>query len=139
MSREKYKAAAERWFAQAGADLRAANGSARNQSYEWACFQAQQAGEKALKALWYSYVQEPWGHSLTRLILDFPTADLHGRLQGLLPQAKKLDKLYIPTRYPNGLPDLIPAEVFTGDEAQSAILAAQQLLADVRAMMNSAS
>ncbi|MHB1275815.1 MAG: HEPN domain-containing protein [Candidatus Humimicrobiaceae bacterium] len=33
----------------------------KNQNYEWACFQSQQAGEKALKALWYYYAFDPWG------------------------------------------------------------------------------
>jgi HEPN domain-containing protein len=29
-----------------------------------------------------------------------------------------LDRFYIPTRYPNGLPDLTPAEAFTADDAE---------------------
>ena len=28
-------------------------GSLENAHFEWACFQSQQAGEKALKAVWY--------------------------------------------------------------------------------------
>jgi HEPN domain-containing protein len=32
-----------------------------------------------------------------------------------------LDSYYIPTRYPNGLPDGIPAEVYTKDAAQGAV------------------
>lgn len=139
MSLEKYRAAAERWFAQAQADVKAANGSVLHQSYEWACFQAQQAAEKALKAPWYSAAQEPWGHSLVRLVLEFPTPDVRAKLQELLPHAKKLDKLYIPTRYPNGLPDLIPAEVFTAEEAQTAIVAADEILATARRMIEAAS
>lgn len=135
MSLEKYRATAERWLAQAQADLKAASGSVQSHSYEWACFQAQQAGEKALKALWYAAAQDPWGHSLTRLVLGFPAPDLRARIQGLLPHAKKLDKLYIPTRYPNGLPDLIPADVFTVDEAEDAIRVAAEIIREVRELM----
>lgn len=42
---------------QAEADLRAADHSMAGGSYEWACFQAQQAGEKALKAYLYALDQ----------------------------------------------------------------------------------
>ena len=42
-------------------------------------------------------------------------------LSSLLDKAKELDKLYIPTRYPNGLPDLTPSEVYTEEEASRAI------------------
>ena len=42
------------WLEQAEADLRAAEDSAKDAHHEWAFFQAQQSGEKALKALLYS-------------------------------------------------------------------------------------
>ncbi len=42
------------WLAQARADLAAAEDSAATGHHEWACFQAQQAGEKALEALLYA-------------------------------------------------------------------------------------
>jgi len=35
---------------------------------------------------------------------------------------------YIPTRYPNGLPESIPAEVYTAAEATLALDLAQQVL-----------
>ena len=128
MSMEKFRHEASRWLSQAQADLKAAEGSLRAGSFEWACFQAQQAGEKALKAIWQFSAHEPWGHSLTRLVEEFPDEPIRGELMGFLSQAKRLDKLYIPTRYPNGLPDSIPAEVFTREEAQEAIVMARQIL-----------
>lgn len=39
------------WFAQALRDLEQAEDSRRAQRHEWACLAAQQAGEKAVKAL----------------------------------------------------------------------------------------
>lgn len=121
-------------MAQARADLRAARGSIAAQSFEWACFQAQQAGEKALKSLWYCRAHEPWGHSLVRLVQDFPEPEIHSQLSVLLSHAKGLDKLYIPTRYPNGLPDLIPAEVFTAEEAEHAIDTAREIIDHIAAL-----
>jgi len=44
---------AERWLAQALRDLEASKNSARSGFHEWACFQAQQAAEKAVKALFH--------------------------------------------------------------------------------------
>ena len=35
------------------------------------CFLAQQGAEKAMKALWYRMDEEPWGHSVQRLLQDF--------------------------------------------------------------------
>ncbi len=54
-----------------------------------------------------------------------------------MPHAKRLDKLYIPTRYPNGLPDSIPAEVFTEEEACEAIKTARELIKTVSAKASS--
>lgn len=121
MSSEKYRSEALRWLRQGLADLDAAQGSLDLQTYEWASFQAQQAGEKLLKACWFFFCHDPWGHSLVRLIHDFPDETLRAALEPLLDAAKSLDKMYIPTRYPNGLPDMIPAEVYTRQEALQAL------------------
>jgi HEPN domain-containing protein len=111
--------------------VKAARDSRAAGNHDWACFQAQQAGEKALKALWLARGLDPWGHSLAKLIQTFPEPVLAAELTRLLDLAKQLDKLYIPTRYPNGLPDLTPAEVYTAAEADAAIAAADRILAAV--------
>ena len=130
MSLEQYRADARRWLKQATADLRAARSSRDACSFEWACFQSQQAGEKALKALWLASAKDPWGHSLAMLTQSFPgEGDAMPCLADVLDDAKALDKLYIPTRYPNGLPDLTPSEVYTRREADEAIAAAERILA----------
>jgi HEPN domain-containing protein len=128
MSVEKQKHEAARWLGQALADLRAAENSMAAGIFEWACFQSQQAAEKALKAFWLHHSADPWGHSLLKLIEEFPDDELRSIISPLLPQAKALDKLYIPTRYPNGLPDSIPSEVYTEPEAQSAVESARQVI-----------
>ncbi|MDD5616722.1 MAG: HEPN domain-containing protein [Candidatus Methanoperedens sp.] len=51
----------EDWLKQAHSDLDAAEDSAGSSHFEWACFQAQQAAEKALKALIISRgVKDGW-------------------------------------------------------------------------------
>lgn len=57
------------WLKQAGYDLEAAELSTRNQFNEWACFQAEQAAEKALKALIVSAGKPaPRIHKLSALV-----------------------------------------------------------------------
>ncbi len=46
--------------------------------------------------------------------------------------AKKLDRYYIPTRYPNGLPDGIPADVYTEKAAQDAVALAEEVVEAIR-------
>ena len=128
MSQEKYYKECQRWFSQAKSDFKAARDSLGSEHYEWSCFQAQQAAEKALKAVWYYIVQDPWGHSVVKLIDDLPDAKMKTALLEFLDNAKELDKLYIPTRYPNGLPELTPAEVYTKTEAARAISAAEKII-----------
>ncbi len=136
MSSEKRQHEANRWLAQAEADLRAADVSASGEIYEWACFQAQQAAEKGLKALWLSDGHDPWGHSLLRLVREHPDASITADLTtAVSEEAATLDQFYIPTRYPNGLPDLTPHEVYTKDQAQRAHEAAAAVINLVRQLL----
>ena len=135
MSAEKRAAEAGRWLGQAVADLKAARASRDAAIHEWACFQSQQAGDKALKALWLEAGHDPWGHSLLRLVQDYPESELADRVRALGDTARLLDKLYIPTRYPNGLPDLTPAEVYGPSDSDSAIAAAQRIIDLVRGVL----
>jgi len=129
MNRDDCRHEAERWLRQADADVKAARTSLNGGSFEWAAFQAQQGAEKAVKALWYYCGADPWGHSIVKLIDSFPQTDLSDKMKKLMPDAKKLDKLYIPTRYPNGLPDLIPADVYTHEDGLTAIDSAGTIIA----------
>ncbi|MFO7928577.1 MAG: HEPN domain-containing protein [Candidatus Humimicrobiaceae bacterium] len=137
MSQENYKQDAARWFRQAKADIKAAKGSLKNSSHEWACFQAQQAAEKGVKALWYYCLFEPWGHSVFKLMHEFPKEDIREELKPFYDLARELDKLYIPTRYPNGLPDLTPSDVFTRKEAGQAINSSEKVIKMVASIIES--
>ncbi|MFN3413433.1 MAG: HEPN domain-containing protein [Thermoanaerobaculum sp.] len=55
------------WWRQAEADLAHARHAAGDEDYEWPAFAAQQAAEKALKALILVLGGEAWGHSLLHL------------------------------------------------------------------------
>jgi HEPN domain-containing protein len=136
LSQESNRQDSRRWLRQAEADISAAQGSLKNNNFEWACFQSQQASEKALKALWYFFSFDPWGHSAARLINDFPEEKTKQSLSLLLNKAKELDKLYIPTRYPNGLPDLTPSEVYTPEEAIKAIESSKSIIEQIKNLIS---
>lgn len=136
MSQENYKNDSKRWLKQSEADISAAEGSLKNKNYECACFQAQQAAEKALKSLYFNYSADPWGHSVVKLINDFPEKKVKEEITGLLNKARELDKLYIPTRYPNGLPELTPSEAYTEEEAGKAIESSKAIIEKVKSILN---
>jgi len=87
------------WWNQGLRDLAHAEHALEDGDFEWAAFAALQCAEKALKALILHRGAEPLGHSITILAETLP-ADL--RLQReILEAANRLDKHYIPARYPN--------------------------------------
>jgi HEPN domain-containing protein len=134
MSAEKNRIEASRWLRTAQDDLRSASVLFENKQFAHACFHAQQTAEKAIKALWYFADADPWGHSIRKLIDDLESVDLriHRNFLPLIPKALVLDRLYIPTRYPNGLPDITPNQAFITEDAQTAIANASEILAAVQ-------
>ena len=118
-------------------NLDAAKVLRENGKFPQACFHAQQAGEKALKAVWYFADADPWGHSVRKLIEGLEDVDLklYQELKGLINEGTVLDRFYIPTRYPNGLPELTPAEAYLEGDAASCIQQATEIVAAVRDLL----
>ena len=59
------------WLAQADHDLGHARHALEDTDYDWACFAARQAAEKAVKAIFLHLGGEGWGHSITRLLKSY--------------------------------------------------------------------
>ncbi len=97
---------AQDWLKQALRDLEQAEDSQRAGHHEWACFAAQQAAEKAVKALHLHLGQEAWGHVIAKLLRELPLSVP----QELIEKAQTLDSFYIPPRYPNSHPEGAPFE-----------------------------
>jgi HEPN domain-containing protein len=123
MSTEKNRIEAKRWLHTADDDLDSAIILKENRKFAHSCFHAQQAAEKALKAVWYHSDADPWGHSIKRLIDDLESVDicLFEIFKNFSRQGALLDRFYIPTRYPNGLPDITPDVAFNEDDANVCI------------------
>ncbi len=117
---------AQDWLKQAKRDAEHARHSREAGDHEWACFAAQQAAEKAVKALHLSWGTEAWGHSVLRLLEALPE-DFKAP-EELLEAAKILDKHYVPTRYPNSYPEGAPGDFYTVQDADSAIAAAEEVI-----------
>jgi HEPN domain-containing protein len=135
MSQSKNQHQAERWLLTAEEDMHAAELLFQAEMYAQACFYAQQSGEKALKSLWYLVDANPWGHSVQRLVAEFPRRAEIADLEAWTERAALLDKFYIPTRYPNGLPDLTPGQVYRREDARQGIEAASQLIQGCKAWL----
>lgn len=121
------------WFKQAIRDLEQAEESRRGGRHEWACFVAQQASEKAIKALHLHLGQEAWGHVVARLLQDLP--DTVSVPEELVEKAHVLDSFYIPTRYPNSHPEGAPFEHYGSLQSEEAIRYAREILEFVRSQM----
>ena len=130
MSHKKNREEAVRWLTTGQDDLETAVILKENKKHAHACFHAQQAVEKAIKGLWYFYDADPWGHSILKLIQDLEEveAEAFSILEPFSEDARKLDRLYIPTRYPNGLPDITPGMAYSEDDSKISINAAQKIL-----------
>ena len=114
------------WLHQARLDLDHARLAAREGHPEWAVFAAQQAAEKACKALHMSRGSDAWGHDLTALLTALPR-DARPP-DDLLDRARGLDKHYIPSRYPNGFAAGTPRDHYTEREAVTAIADAEAIV-----------
>jgi HEPN domain-containing protein len=132
MSQSKNRHQAERWLLTAEEDIKAAQTLLKAKMYAQACFYAQQSAEKAVKSLWYLIDAEPWGHSVQRLLSEFPERSKITNFDRWIEQGALLDKFYIPTRYPNGLPDLTPGQVYRLEDARRGLDAARALLESCR-------
>ena len=87
---------------QATRDLQMAAHAATSGFPEWACFIAQQAAEKAIKAVYQKKGGVAWGHSVADLLQGLPV-DCQVPA-ALLKLARNLDRWYIQARYPDGFP-----------------------------------
>ena len=131
MSENRNGAEARRWLRQALHDRDAARLNREHGFCEHACFVAQQSAEKALKAFLYARGQGPvLGHSTLALSAD--ASALEPAFSALADSCRRLDQLYIGTRYPNGLPDGVPHDFYDRGLADQALADLDLVLACVQ-------
>jgi HEPN domain-containing protein len=111
---------------QANGDLGHARKSIPLLDFDWACFAAQQAAEKAVKALHLSRGAIVWGHSVLDALEALPPQT--GVTEELRDAARRLDKYYIPTRYPDAYPSGSSRRYYTEADAQQAVADAEKVV-----------
>lgn len=118
-----------RWLTQAQDEFQDADDLRKRGRFYLALFHFQQAAEKALKAYLYlamKSIEVFYTHSIDDLLeMAFDISSDFKKVA----QAKKLDKYYIPIRYPNGLPGGIPSRYFDDPkEAEETMELAKSLI-----------
>ena len=114
------------WMAQAKRDLEHASKDVADGYYEHACFEAEQAAEKAVKAVYLRRHEDAWGHRVAKLLEGIGEDDRPG--QDLIDDAKILDQMYVSTRYPNGFESGAPMDFYTREQAQDAVRRADRII-----------
>ena len=121
------------WFNQAERDWEQAQDSQQAERHEWACFAAQQAAEKAVKALHLHLGQEAWGHMVAMLLQELPESVTAP--PQLVEKGRVLDNFCIPTRDPNSHPECAPFEHYGPLQSEEAIRYAGEIIEFVRSQM----
>jgi len=133
--KKKNKKEALRWILQSEKDLDDAKFNLSGSRYNVACFLAQQSGEKALKAYLYrKSTRSVWGHSVADLCDRAVKYDRS--FESLFSVAGPLDMYYIPTRYPDGIPEGIPSNAFMEEDAKHAIEMAEEIADFIKSKEN---
>ena len=112
------------WFAYAVEDIKSARVLNNSGQYPAACFHAQQAAEKSFKGLLSATGDLEKSHSVSQL--SKKVRELKYDEVEQLPQAGRLDRFYIATRYPDALPGSSAIDVFDSSDATEAIGIAEQ-------------
>jgi HEPN domain-containing protein len=118
-----------RWLTQAEDEFEDADELRKRGRFYLALFHFQQAAEKAVKAYLYlktKSIEVFYTQSLDELLKMAVESD---KVFTEIAQAKKLDRYYIPTRYPNGLPGGVPSRYFDDPkEAEEAMLLTKEVI-----------
>lgn len=109
----------EDWIAQSRHLLAQAEWLKRGEYFDGACFNCQQAAEMAVKALYHSLGRDAWGHMIVRLLNGLD--DIIIIPSDVSSSANELDRLYIPTRYPNGFERGSPKDYFNENDINIAL------------------
>lgn len=124
------------WLEQAEYDLQAAQVSKDNDFYEWACFQSEQAAEKALKGvLVHAGWRPPKMHKLAVLMSYCNNAN--ERFRRTKFEFRDLESFTFVSRYPFLIPgeNLSPHEFITLDDAQRCISQARAFLDKIHKLL----
>jgi HEPN domain-containing protein len=114
------------WMSPARGELSAAQHLRAGGHWAWCCFTCHQAAEKALRAALEHFHDGRMGHNLNELRCVLQG---HTSVPVAVQEAcTRLNRLYIPTRYPDAFPSGAPVAQYVAGDAQEALADAQEVL-----------
>ncbi len=116
-----------RWIRSSKKTLDSAINDLNNLDFNWSCFKAHQAAEKALKALLWGISSPIIGYSLPNLLNRLTELGI-GYDASIKEACMRLNKYYIPTRYPDVWSEGAPEDYYTESEAREAIKYAEDII-----------
>lgn len=116
----------ERYLRQGNHTLKSARSDMDEGDYDWACFKAQQAVELILKGFLRALGKTATGHSTIRLLEDISAMNI-AISKEIKSCCKELDKVYIPTRYPDAYAWGAPMDYYSEDNASDSIKCAEKV------------
>jgi HEPN domain-containing protein len=121
------------WLNQARAGLRAAWDLHKGGHWSWCCFTCQQVAESALKAACDHFRTPQFGHNLNLLL---KAVEAHAAVtESVRFAGGRLNRFYIPTRYPDAFPQGAPVDQFFEPDAHQALMDAREVLAFVEGII----
>ena len=108
------------WLAQAERDVESARHLEQGGLHEWSCFAAQQAAEKALKAVYQFRDEQGCGNVCVQLIEGLDLAG-SANVKRLLGCAERLDRYTVASLYPDHWTEGAPKDTISADDAAAAI------------------
>lgn len=119
----KNKKLAQEWFERAESDLKYAKaGEKETGEHHITCFLCHQAAEKFLKGLIVLGGDVPQKTHNLSLLISAATSN-YPSISDISKEIRKLDKFYMPARYPGGV-----VSEFTPDDAKFALVTSKKLL-----------
>jgi HEPN domain-containing protein len=114
------------WLREGLAELNAARDLLAGQHWSWCCFTSQQSAEKGLKALCEHFRVPQSGHNLNLLL---QAVQAYASVPEPVQMAcARLNRYYIPTRYPNAFDQGAPVDQFFAADARQALLDATEVV-----------
>lgn len=125
-----------RWIRDAEHTLRVAEKNCQWEAYNVACFLAEQASQKSLKAVLYldgaRFIRT---HSIAELVKE--VSQKRPEFLPLREEASTLDQYYLTTRYPDAVAEpAIPSEIFNRKQAEETLRIAQSIFEMSRSVIS---
>lgn len=125
----------ERYLKQGNHTLKSAKSDMDEEDYDWACFKAQQAAELIIKGFLRASGKVATGHSVIKLLQGISEWGI-AVPEEIESCCRELDKVYIPTRYPDAYTWGAPMDYYSADNAMDSIKCAENVLNFIRGLIS---